>query len=91
VVPGQLLAGEYPKNMEDDAASRAKLAVLTKAGVNTFIDLTQAGELSPYAQWLDAESQAYYRFPIWDVDIPDTSETTATFNEAVVCVIAGAE
>ena len=64
---GQLLAGEYPRNKDDEAASRAKLAALTEAGVNTFIDLTQEGELSPYAQWLDSDSQTYYRFPIWDV------------------------
>ena len=67
VEEGQLLAGEYPRDKDDEAASRAKLAALTKAGVNTFIDLTQAGELSPYAQWLDSDRQTYYRFPIWDV------------------------
>ena len=87
-VEGQLLAGEYPRNKDDEAASRAKLAALTEAGVNTFIDLTQEGELSPYAQWLDAESQTYDRFPIWDVDIPDTSETTTTILDTIDAAIA---
>ena len=49
VVPGKLLAGEYPRNV-DDASSQQKIARLTDAGVSVFIDLTEAGELSPYTQ-----------------------------------------
>ena len=88
VVPGQLLAGEYPMVKNDEAASRAKLADLTEAGVNTFIDLTQEGELLPYSQWLDSDSQTYYRFPIWDVSIPDTPETTAAILDTIDAHIA---
>ena len=91
VVPGQLLAGEYPRTYgekDDEAASKAKLAALTEAGVNTFIDLTQEGELSPYSQWLDSDSQTYYRFPIWDVSIPDTPETTAAILDTIDAHIA---
>ena len=77
VEPGQLLAGEYPMVKDDEAASKARLAALTDAGVTTFIDLTEAGELSPYAQWLEPESQTYHRFPIQDLQIPDRLETTA--------------
>ena len=83
VVPGQLLAGEYPMVKNDEAASRAKLADLTKAGVNTFIDLTQDGELSPYSQWLDSDRQTYYRFSIFDLDIPDSPETTAKILDTI--------
>ena len=49
VVPGQLLAGEYPRN-PDEQSSLEKLAKFTEAGVSAFIDLTEAGEfLEPYA------------------------------------------
>ena len=88
VEPGHLLAGEYPRNKEDDAASRAKLTYLTDAGVTTFIDLTEDRELSPYAQWLDAERQTYYRFPIVDLDIPDTPETTTAILDTIDAHIA---
>ena len=88
VEPGQLLAGEYPMVKDDDVASRAKLAALTKVGVNIFIDLTEPGELSPYSQWLDLDSQTYYRFPIEDVDIPDSRETTATILDTIDAHIA---
>ena len=88
VVPGQLLAGEYPRNKEDDAASRVKLAALTEAGVTTFIDLTEDGELSPYAQWLDSDRHTYYRFSIFDLDIPDTQETTTTILDTIDTHIA---
>ena len=43
VVPGKLLAGEYPINL-DEASSRAKMGCLTTAGVRAFIDLTEEGE-----------------------------------------------
>ena len=87
VEEGQFLAGEYPRNKEDDVASRAKLAALTEAGITTFIDLTQEGELSPYSQWLDSD-QTYYRFPIWDVDIPDSRETTTAILDTIDTHIA---
>ena len=51
--PGQLLAGEYPRN-KDEASSRAKLAALTEAGVNTFIDLTQEGIMYNSAETMPA-------------------------------------
>ncbi len=88
VEEGQFLAGEYPRNKEDDAASRAKLAALTKAGITTFIDLTEEGELSSYARWLDSESQTYHRFPIWDVSIPDSPETTIDILDTIDTHIA---
>jgi len=43
VIPGRLLATEYPGHKNAEQARR-KLAVLTGAGVNSFVDLTQPGE-----------------------------------------------
>jgi hypothetical protein len=45
----QLLACEYPW---EPKTSKPKLDALLKAGVRTFVDLTECGELSPYASQL---------------------------------------
>ena len=73
VLPGKLLAGEYPRT-KDEASSERKLAALSKAGVNVFVDLTEAGELAPYA---DCVAKAtHHRFPIRDVSVPSSVELT---------------
>lgn len=78
---GQLLAGEYPGSL-DTAKSAHKRQLLLDAGVDSLVDLTEAGErswggtpLAPYHQLLCAEADArglrrsaYRRCPI-----PDTS------------------
>ena len=45
-----MLAGEYPRDLTDAVS---KLARLTYAGVTAFIDLTEDGELKPYAHLLE--------------------------------------
>lgn len=80
VIPGQLLAGEYPRNL-DEASSPAKLARLTDAGVTAFIDLTEASELKPYDYLLDGPS--HQRFPIRDVSIPASPELTKSALDAI--------
>ena len=62
VKPGQLLAGEYPRN-PDDASSRLKLRHLLEAGVTSFLDLTEAGEynLKPYLPLAQAEATPFER------------------------------
>jgi ADP-ribosyl-[dinitrogen reductase] hydrolase len=68
VVPGKLLAGEYPGGASTEA-TRERLQRLTEAGISAFIDLTQPGELAPY----DAELPAgvdYVRKPIPDHGLP---------------------
>ena len=47
VVPGRVLAGEYPAAPEI-AETRVRLARLLDAGVSCFVDLTQPDELAPY-------------------------------------------
>ena len=81
VVPGKLLAGEYPRNL-DEASSREKLARLTGAGVAAFIDLTEADDhLEPYAQLLDGPS--HERFAIRDVSVPASPELTKDALDAI--------
>ena len=81
VVPGQLLAGEYPRN-PDEWSSLEKLAKFTEAGVSAFIDLTEAGEfLEPYAHLLDGPS--HRRFAIRDMDVPESAELTKAALDAI--------
>ncbi|HZW04520.1 MAG TPA: dual specificity protein phosphatase family protein [Anaerolineaceae bacterium] len=75
VIPGRLLAGEYPGATEELAARR-KLRALIRAGVDVCVDLTEPGELAPYAPWLQEEGEEYgkvieiYRFPVPDFTAP---------------------
>ena len=81
VVPGQLLAGEYPRN-PDERSSLEKLAKFTEAGVSAFIDLTEAGEfLEPYAYLLDGPS--HQRFAIRDMDVPESAALTKSALDAI--------
>jgi protein-tyrosine phosphatase len=75
VNPGRLLAGEYP-GAASDRATAAKLALFQAAGVDTFIDLTEAGEyhLRPYAALAAELGMQYARFPIRDLGTPSVDE-----------------
>jgi hypothetical protein len=78
VVPGRLLAGEYPAQFSEDG-SRKRLEALVKAGFNRFIDLTQADEADealPYRERLIEIAKGHnmqvihLRFPIGDFGLP---------------------
>ena len=76
-----LLACEYPWS---PTSPRPKLDALLTAGVRTFIDLTEPGELRTYAPLLQARARAlglspseiaqitYHRFPIPDRGLPQS-------------------
>ena len=80
VEQGKLLAGEYPRNI-DDRSSPGKVAALTGAGITAFIDLTKEGELYPYTEWLGTAS--HQRFPIVDTTVPHSPEVTAAALDAI--------
>jgi hypothetical protein len=91
VLPGRLLAGEYP-GAYDDESTRKRLDVFLEAGFDTFIDLTQPDELVPYAGLLSEQARAYgvktayYRFPIGDFGLPTVEQMNAllhTIDEAL--------
>lgn len=74
-----LLACEYPWSPLNP--HKPKLDALLKTGVRTFIDLTESGELSPYANILcarctllgiDITTVEYHRFPIRDRSLPES-------------------
>lgn len=79
LVPGQILAGEYPGAI-DPAEARAKLRAFLDAGITFFLDLTEEQEpLQPYARLLEEEaakagrSVVHRRMGIRDVNIPSIS------------------
>ena len=70
------MAGSYPGSLYSEDA-RPKLRSLLDAGITTFIDLTEAGELEPYsavladeAGWL-GKAATHVRFPIPDMTPPE--------------------
>ncbi|HMD58986.1 MAG TPA: dual specificity protein phosphatase family protein, partial [Steroidobacteraceae bacterium] len=68
VVPGKLLAGEYPLG-RSGADGRLRLTQLVAAGVSLFIDLTETDECPPYESLLP-EGAAYVRLPVADQSVP---------------------
>jgi ADP-ribosyl-[dinitrogen reductase] hydrolase len=81
VVPGKLLAGEYPGGATPEA-TRERLKRLTEAGVGAFIDLTQPGELSSYEAELPSDA-LYLRRPIPDHGLPEERSHMAAILEAL--------
>jgi ADP-ribosylglycohydrolase/protein-tyrosine phosphatase len=75
VQPGRLLAGEYPGSMSRaDAMERVQR--LLAAGVTSFIDLTEEGELPDYQSLLPelTEQRVHYRrLPVLDHGVPDSA------------------
>lgn len=81
VVPGRLLAGEYPRNV-DEGSSREKIDALLRAGVTAFVDLTEEGELLPYSGSIGAAA-SHRRFPVRDAVVPESPEATAAVLDAI--------
>ena len=81
VVPGLLLAGEYPYSFVEEEGRR-RLQAFLDAGIRLFVDLTEAresgrtGPLDPYAEALGEEAAArglevrVVRHPVRDMGVP---------------------
>jgi protein-tyrosine phosphatase len=81
VKPGQLLAGEYPRD-KDEATSQAKIDSLLRAGVTVFIDLTdQRDHLEPYSGMIG--DAVHLPFPIRDVSIPKSHDYTTRILDTI--------
>ena len=80
VVPGKFLAGEYPRDKSGEYTF-AKLRALESAGVTLFVDLTEEGELLPYAAML--KSAKHRRFGIPDSSVPESPEQTSEILDAI--------
>jgi hypothetical protein len=68
VYPNTLLAGEHPGG-NDAAETRLRLERLQNAGIDSFIDLTEVGEIEAY-QPLLRNGVEYRRSPIVDASVP---------------------
>jgi hypothetical protein len=86
VIPGRLLAGEYPGD-PDDSRARLRLACLRDAGIDSFVDLTEEGELSPYSLWLPKQAE-YLRSPIVDTGVPNNVSHTRDLLAAIHAALA---
>jgi hypothetical protein len=88
VVPGRLLAGEYP-GAKDPDAGRAKLQRYLEGGFTCFVDLTEEGEMEPYAGWLPASHRqgmldvVHERHAIRDLDVPSPAPAMAEILDAI--------
>jgi rhodanese/phosphatase family protein len=74
VIPHRILAGEYPGGV-DDADARARIELLSEAGIDAFFDLTEEGELPPYRHLLPRRSE-YLRSSIADTWVPNNVAQT---------------
>jgi hypothetical protein len=81
VIPGRFLAGEYP-GADDDATAGERLRQLAAAGVDSFVDLTEEGELPPYSHLLPRHID-YMRSAIVDTSVPNTIAQTTLIVQAL--------
>ena len=89
VAPGKLLAGQYPRNIEE-ATSAAKMRKILDAGVTAFIDTTEEGEKKPYTHLLP-DGVSHERFAIEDVGVPGSPARTKATLDAIDRHIAAGE
>jgi hypothetical protein len=81
VVPDRVLAGEYPGAL-DEAEASERLDRLQKAGIDSFIDLTEEGEIPSYRHLLPDDAE-YQRFPIVDTRVPNNVSQTRELLAAI--------
>jgi protein-tyrosine phosphatase len=67
IEPGRLLAGRHPSAAGDDAGRVVR--ALAADGVTLFVDLTEEGELEPYAAELPPSAR-WQRIPVRDFTAP---------------------
>jgi protein-tyrosine phosphatase len=87
IEPGRLIAGRHPCAWGSENAA-AEVQDLATAGVTLFLDLTQSGELEPYAS-LVAPPARYLNRPIRDFSIPQRDHLVGTLDEIDAEIDAG--
>ncbi len=86
VLPGRLLAGEYPGGAEWGTA-RERIGELLAAGLDCFVDLTAEEELPPYASLLPPDI-SHHRRPIGDHGVPGEPEHMRETLEVIESALA---
>jgi hypothetical protein len=84
VMPGRLLAGEHPGDI-DETQARIRLHLLHDAGIDCYVDLTEQGERPEYRHLLP-EPTEYLRSAIVDTRVPNNVSQT----QALLFTIRGA-
>ncbi len=92
VVPGRLLAGEYP-GVTPRRTMLENMHALLDAGVTHFIDLTEEGVDAPYSVALAVEANrrdidvGYERLAIVDMEVPTSTQQMTGILDAVDAAI----
>ena len=96
VIPGKLLAGEYPGVRKFYNSQLARnLDYLLEQKASYFLDLTEPGELPPYREALFQEAGRlgcqveYNRFPIPDYGVPSHAQMTGLISMLDAALQAG--
>ena len=85
---GRFAAGEYPGHWDPVWASE-KVRKLLDAGIDHFIDLTEAGELEPYSGIVAKEARrrgsdiGWERHPIVDLSVPSSPRQMVRILDAI--------
>jgi protein-tyrosine phosphatase len=87
IAPDRLIAGRHPCAWGAENAP-AEVGDLLDAGVTLFLDLTQDGELEPYASLVTPPARRSSR-PIRDFSIPTREALVTTLDEIDAEVAAG--
>lgn len=87
VVKDRFLAGEYPGGNTAGEA-RHKIKAFLEAGITSFIDLTPADEMFPYASLFKGAGIDYRRFPILDNGVPTNPPQMIEILDAVDAAMA---
>ncbi len=92
VVPGRLLAGEYP-GVTLRRTTLENMHALLDAGVTHFIDLTEEGVNAPYSEALAEEADrrdidvGYERHAIVDMEVPTSPQQMTGILDAIDAAI----
>ena len=82
IVPGRLLAGEYPRDKEQELSGE-KIKKLREQGINRYLDLTHPDDrLEPYEHLLRKREERL-SFPIVDVSVPESPRLTKAILDAI--------
>jgi protein-tyrosine phosphatase len=79
IAPGRLIAGRHPCAWGAEPAP-AEVADLLASGVTLFLDLTQDGELEPYAHLVTPPAR-HVRIPIRDFSVPTPAALESALDE----------
>ena len=81
VIPARLLAGEHPGAL-DEVQAKERIERLRSAGIDYYVDLTEAGERPDYRHLLPQRIE-YLRSPIPDTQVPHNISQTQSLLAAI--------